>query len=469
VTAVDVSPTIVERLAAHRTLSAAPRDQLEWLAARGRLQQFAAGETVVRAGEPITELAILLTGHMSIRVNRGSGTRKVMEWFGGDVGGLLPYSRLTKSPGYSIAEEATEMFRVDREHFPRMIRECHELTAILVHVMLDRARHFTSSDFHDEKMLSLGRLAAGLAHELNNPTSAVVRSAEALASRLPESLSAFRALGAAQLADVELAAFDKAADVCVASIDAQVRSPMEQMDREDAIADWLADRGANTAAAQALGESSVTLESLDALAAALPKEALDPTLAALAEACTTRKLTSEIEKAAFRIHELVAAIKSFTYMDQAAVPKPVDIARGLADTITMLQAKARKKSVGVTLEAPAGLPMIQGFGGELNQVWVNLLDNAIDAVPENGRVQVAAAVEGDVLAVRIVDDGPGIPDADRGRIFEPFFTTKPVGSGTGLGLDIVRRLVGRHDGEIDVSSRPGRTEFCVMLPTKSAR
>ena len=179
--------------------------------------------------------------------------------------------------------------------------------------------------------------------------------------------------------------------------------------------------------------------------------------------CSTHQLASQIETAATRIHNLVTAVKGFTYMDQATMPKPVDIGQGLSDTLAVLNAKARGKSVKVTLDVEAGLPRIPGFGGELNQVWANLVDNALDAA--QGHVAVTARRLGPSVVVSVVDDGPGLPREIRDRIFDPFFTTKPVGQGTGLGLDIARRLVSRHLGEIEVESRPGHTEFRVALPT----
>ena len=183
--------------------------------------------------------------------------------------------------------------------------------------------------------------------------------------------------------------------------------------------------------------------------------------------CATYRLASEIETAASRIHNLVAAVKGFTYMDQSTMPKPVDVRQGLADTLAVLNAKARGKSVGVSLDVAADLPRIQGFGGELNQVWANLVDNALDAA--RSHVAVTAGRQGHSVVVRVVDDGPGFPQEIRERIFDPFFTTKPVGQGTGLGLDIARRLVRRHDGEIDVDSRPGHTQFSVTLPIDAGR
>ena len=170
-----------------------------------------------------------------------------------------------------------------------------------------------------------------------------------------------------------------------------------------------------------------------------------------------------------RISGLVTAIKGFTHMDQAMVAEPVDLGLSLANTVTVLRAKARQKSATVAIELEAGLPRVRGFAGELNQIWGNLIDNALDAVEEGGHVEVKASREGERVVVRIVDDGPGIPAAIRERIFDPFFSTKPMGQGTGLGFDIVRRLVRHNDGVIEVDSKPGRTEFRVALPIDEAQ
>jgi signal transduction histidine kinase len=460
------SEDLLDRLTDHRTVGSAPREELAWLAERAQFLQFKTGETLAEPGSPLRGLMILLTGHISIRLNRGAGSRKAMEWYAGDVSGMLPYSRMTGSPGVVIVEEPVDALELDRRYFPEMIRTCHELTSICVHVMIDRARHFTSGAFHDEKLLSLGRLSAGLAHELNNPASAVVRSAQALGNQLTEALKAFRALGAARLPDPTLKMLDEVADICVTTVETSVRSPIEQADREDEFAEWLDDRGADSRAAASLAESAVELSSLGKLADLLSPEILNDVIRALAAGCATRKLTHEIENAATRIDGLVAAIKGFSYMDQATVPQAVDVARGLSNTLAVMRSKAKKKSIRMELDIAPDLPMIQGYGGELNQVWGNLIENALDAAPENGHVEIRARAEGPFLCVTVIDDGPGIPENIRNRIFEPFFTTKPVGSGTGLGLDISRRLVGRHDGAIDFRSRPGRTEFSVSLPLK---
>jgi signal transduction histidine kinase len=460
----SVDADLVARLALHRTLGAAPREELAWLAAHGELRRYAVGEVATHKGRPEEWLQVMLSGHLAAHADRGAGARRLISWRGGDVCGLLPYSRGGAPPGDTVAEEPIEMFVVHRDHFPGMIGACPRVTALLVHAMLDRARFFTSSELHDEKLVSLGKLAAGLAHELNNPASAAARGTGLLTQALADADAAARALEAARLSDAQLACLDAVRDLCAPDPAPARPSPLERADREDALASWLAARGLDGASAAPLAETGVTPAALDTLAAALPAGALGAAVKSIAAGCAVRALTSDIGISVARIHELVAAVKGFTYMDQAPIAAPTDVGRGIADTLAVMGARSLEKSVAVIVDLDPDLPRVLGAGGELNQIWANLVDNALDAVAPSGRIEVSAHRERGRVVVRIVDDGPGIAPEIQGRIFDPFFTTKPVGHGTGLGLDIVRRLVQRHDGELDLDSRPGRTEFRVSLP-----
>jgi signal transduction histidine kinase len=456
---------LTAKLAAHRVLGSVPPDELAWIRDRGRMWSLKAGDVLTpKASEQVAGIYFILSGRLSIHVDRGAGPHKVMEWRAGDVTGLLPYSRMVAPPGDVVAEEPMEAWMIGREDTAAMIRDCHEVTSRLVHLMLDRARQFTSSDLHDEKMVSLGKLAAGLAHELNNPASAMARGAKLLADRLADAETASVALGAVGLNEEQRARITAIRDACQYTPVQQVRSPLEEADRENAIADWLDRRGVDAALAEELAESAATLESLDRLAAELDERSLEPALRWLASGCATRRMATELEEAAVRISDLVSSVKGFTQMDRAAGPEPVDVGLGLRQTLAVIQAKARGKSVGVAITADPDLPRVRGVAGELNQVWLNLIDNALDAAPVSGRVEVRAEHRDGRVVVRVIDDGPGIPADVRKRIFDPFFTTKPVGQGTGLGLDISRRLVRRHNGDMDVESEPGRTEFRVTFP-----
>ena len=455
---------LVERLAAHRTVGSAPREELAWLAAHGDVRHLATGDVLSAKSAPVEGFFVLLSGRVALFVDRGAGPQKAIEWRAGDVSGLLPYSRMVNPPGDAIAQEPTTLLALHRAHLKTMVRECYEVTALLVHTMVDRARTFTSSDLHNEKLLSLGKLSAGLAHELNNPVAAIERGAARLEDRLEDAERAARVLGAAGLSEAQLAALDAVRTSCLTTRVEGVRSPLEEADREQAIADWLEDHGLDVAIADTLAETAVTLEALDSVAAAVHGPALDAVLRWAASGCAVRGLASEIQEAATRVSGLVVAIKGFTHMDHAAVAEPVDLGRGLGDTVAVLRAKARGKAATVHVAVSPGLPRVRGFVGELNQVWSNLLDNALDAIADGGRVEVSADRAGTRVVVRVVDNGSGIPAGVRERIFDPFFTTKAVGQGTGLGLDIVRRLVRHNDGDIEVESQPGRTEFRVSLP-----
>lgn len=454
---------LVDRLAGHKTLGGAPREELAWLAAHGSLRQLDEGEVLTAKGESVLGLFIVLSGRIAIYIDRGAGRHKLMEWRAGDVTGMLPYSRLVSPPGDSVAQEQSEIFAVPREDLAGMIRECHELTSILVHKMLDRSKQFTSSALQDEKMVSLGKLSAGLAHELNNPVAAIERSAALLEDRLDEAEQATRELGASRLTDTQLAALDMVRSSCLVRVPG-VLSPIQQAEREDAITDWLADHGVDGAVAGPLAETAVTLGALERVAAEINGPPLAAALRSVAAGCSVRVIASEIQEAATRISGLVMAIKGFTHMDQATVAEPVNLSGSLANTVAVLNSKARTKSVTVTVDVDPDLPRVRGFAGELNQIWANLIDNALDAVSDSGRVDVTAHRDRQHIVVRIVDNGPGIPAEIRDRMFEPFFTTKPVGKGTGLGLDIVQRLVIHNDAEIEVDTAPGRTEFRVCLP-----
>src|SRR5262245_35506097 len=411
----------------------------------------------------IPSLYVLLTGHVAIRVDRGSGRLQVIEWYGGDVTGFLPYSRLTGAPGTSTAEETTEVLALHRDHFPELISSCHELTALLVHVMLDRARRFTSADLQTEKLISLGRLSAGLAHELNNPASAVARSAEELSGCLFELEASALALGAAGLTSEQLGVLSEVRKRCSEPDPSVALGPMERADREDEVGDWMAGHGLRGELVVGVAETPLSVAGLEGLERATRDESRGHSMHAV-DTDRVRSLATDVRMSARRVHDLVKSVKGFAHMGQQASKKPVDIRQGLTDTLAVLRGKARQKSVSLTLEAADDLPLIDGFGGELNQVWQNLIDNAIDATPPEGHVSVSAARKDGGVVVRVTDDGPGVPEKLKDRIFEPFFTTKPQGEGTGLGLDIVRRLVRVHNGLIEVASRPGCTEFRVILP-----
>ncbi|MGD2046114.1 MAG: ATP-binding protein [Gemmatimonadota bacterium] len=461
--------TVVDRLAALPLLADVPRQELEWLVQHGDLRVFEPGEVIAPRGKRIETLWVVMSGHLAVRVDRGVGPRRVIEWHSGELSGMLPYSRMKGPPGHNYAEERTELLMIHEDQFPEMINRCPTVTAKAVHAMVDRARRFNTSDLQDEKMLSLGRLAAGLAHELNNPAAATVRAAKSLLEGMSEADAAARAFAAAGLTAKQLEAVERLRESCSTGMPGNVFSPIELSDREDEIVDWLEDHGVSEAPASALVDTSLTVEDLDELASEVSGEDLDVTLRWLATDCSTSTLATDIERAATRISDLVGAIKRFTHMDNLAGPESVDVEPGLRDTLRVIASKSKSKGATVSLDIAPDLPCVRANGGELNQIWLNLIDNALDAINEGGRIDIRAELELDHVVVRVVDDGPGIPPEVLPHIFDPFVTTKPPGQGTGLGLEIALRLARSYQGDITVESEPGRTEFAVSLPLDEAK
>ena len=469
-------PSTLERLALLPSLTAIPRAQLEWLVAHGVVRQFVDGSMVYSDAQPEgliysketpdPGLVVLLAGCLSIRrMDRTGVAREVRRLVPGRVSGMLPYSRLKVkgATGFIVADGLVEILLIASTDIREMTRECYDFTAFCVSEMLDRARAFTADDRHQEKMAALGRLSAGIAHELNNPSSAIGRSAREMDACQREVVAAARALGAAALGGEQLAAC-RALEMAAERTPDQPLSSLAHADREDAIELWLADRGIDTSFAHRLANTGLTIPDLDAASRALPAEELGVVLAYTGAKVTAAQLTAEVENAARRIHSLVTAVKKHTHMDRAPSVEAIQLEGHLRDTLALVGSQARAKSIALDLSIGPDLPAVQGVAGELNQVWLNLLDNAVDAAPEDGHVSVTAGCERGNVVVRVIDDGPGIAAGDLGRIFDPFFTTKPVGQGAGLGLDVVRSVVQSHRGLVEVDSRPGYTEVRVSLP-----
>ena len=431
--------------------------------AHGQLEVYEAGIIIAPKGKPIKHIWIMLSGCMAVKVDRGVGPRLVIEWRAGDVSGMLPYSRMKGPPGSNYLEEKSELLSIEIKHVPEMIHACPEFTAYTVHLMLDRARSFSASDLQDEKMISLGKLAAGLAHEINNPAAAIVRGAQLLLKNLADVDAAARKIGSAALTDEMFASIEQFRSSCLLASSDTLLSPIQQADREEEIADWLEHNNVDKTNAGLLVDTPVTIDMLENLKNKLSGETLDFALDWIATYCAANSIAVDIEQAASRISELVSAIKKFTYMDNLAGSESVDVAAGLRDTIKVLAAKSKSKGAAITLDVQTNLPHVRATGSELNQVWMNLIDNALDAISNSGKIYIRAYMETNHLIVSIVDDGPGIPKDVLPRIFDPFFTTKPPGTGTGLGLDITRRILRMHHGDITIQSQPGQTEFRVSL------
>jgi signal transduction histidine kinase len=342
-----------------------------------------------------------------------------------------------------------------------------ELTQRLVGLMSDRIRETTRREQQRDRLVSLGKLSAGLAHELNNPASAAKRAASQLRDMLIKIRDSSHELGRRDLTQAQKAEIDKL-ETSFVQHDEVPPDALTISDLEEQIDSLLRSHGQSDLwqLAADLARKNIKPEALESLFATLEPDTARAALVRIAASVEVATLLKEIESGTSRISDLVGAIKEYTYMDQTPVQN-VDIAKSLETTLTILNHKLKR---GITVERDyQRIPLlVNSFGSELNQVWTNLIDNAIDAMGSKGILRLKTYRQDDCVVVEIADNGPGIPPEVRAHIFEPFFTTKGVGEGTGLGLDTVQRIVKKHRGDIQVISQPGETKFQVWLPTAEA-
>ena len=471
VTATSNSPDDkVEALRRVHVFADLPEDQLKWFAENVRDERFAAGDILFRKGDPPDWMAVFLEGEMHAYRDDNAHDGYVYISRAGDpaseVTGVLPFSRMTEFTVTGRAAMTTRILRFPVHLFPELLQRMPILAKRLVGIMSDRVREMTTADQQQDKLMALGKLSAGLAHELNNPAAGATRAANDLIATLAELRAADLRLCRHAFTTEQEDAIRAFEDVALehTATTAELNS-LEQSDREDQVASWLEDHGVADPwkLSSNLVEAGIDAAGLERISDVLEKATFADVLARVNAQLAAAKLASEIKAATSRISELVGAIKEYSYMDQASVQQ-VDIHKSLESTLLILKYKLKKKSIAVTREYDEALLRIKAYGSELNQVWTNLIVNAVDAMPESGTLKVRTKREPTDILVEIRDNGSGISPELRSRIFEPFFTTKPVGEGTGLGLDTVARIVRKHRGNIRVESKPGDTCFQIRLP-----
>ncbi len=460
----------VEALRRVHVFADLPDEQLQWFADHTEDVRHAPGDVLFQKGAPADVLVIYLEGE--VRAYRDDQAHDGYVYIGRagepntEVSGVLPFSRMKEWSATGRAVTDMRLLRFPVSLFPELLQRMPELVKRLVGLMSDRVRDVTVADQQQDKLMALGKLSAGLAHELNNPAAGATRAAKDLILVLKELREADLRLCRHDLTSEQYAAivsFENSAIEQLATV--QPLDSLAQSDLEDVLAAWLENHGVADPwkYSNNLVEAGIDAEHLEKIFGTIDASAIGDVLARVNAQLATVKLAREIRTGTARISELVGAIKEYSYMDQASVQE-VDVHKGLESTLLILKYKLRKKNIELTREYADNLPRIKAYGSELNQVWTNLIVNAIEAMQDGGKLKVRTQLEPTDVMVEIRDSGAGIPESVKTHIFEPFFTTKAVGEGTGLGLDTVARIVRKHRGNIRFDSKPGDTCFQVRLP-----
>src|ERR1700675_2028832 len=443
-----------------------PDDQLAWFLSQSQELHLKAGETYLRAGDPANAMFVILEGGFQWR-GEFSGETIMREIQAGEVTGVLPFSRMKQFALTGRAMTDARVLRFPASHFPELVQKMPELAQRLVGLMSDRIREATRFEQQRERLAGLGKLSAGLAHELNNPASAAKRATSQLRKILKKIKDASVELGRRDLTPAQKSEIEK----LEAAFTAHDEPPLDALalsDLEEQVDSLLRSHGQNDLwqLAADLARKNIKPEVLESLFAALDAGTPRAALVRIAASVEIGNLLNEIESSTSRISDLVGAIKEYTYMDQSPVQN-VDIVKSLETTLIILNHKL-KRGVEVQRDYQPIPFLVNSFGSELNQVWTNIIDNAIDAMGGKGELRLRTYQDDGCVVVEIGDNGPGISPEVEAHIFEPFFTTKGVGEGTGLGLDTVQRIVKKHRDNIQVDSKPGDTRFHVWLPLAEA-
>lgn len=477
IAAAPAEPTPIDRIiSALRTiavLDGLTDREYEWLAAHSTERVGPDGALIFREGEPSQHTHIILRGDVMAQ-RRKSGPVALFVGRTSRLTGKLPFSRMKTWGADGRSVGPVWVLDIHEDLFEEMLCAIPSMAQRCVSLLLDRVRDFTRMEEQAEKLLALGKLAANLSHELNNPASAAQRSAASLSTELREADEAKYRLGRLFSSEEELNRYKawvkNAREYVRASsgFSPLPQSPLEATDHEEEVARWLEQHHVTSAwtIAPSLAEARLPLPMLDSLAEAISPEVLSPALETFASALRVERMADTVVDSSGRIFELISAIRGYSFMDQAAV-QDVDLPASIENTLAMF--RSRTANVKITLEYDEGLPLVSAYGSELNQVWSALIENALDAMHDHGTLNIAIRVTGQTVIIEILDDGPGIPEIIQSRIFEPFFTTKPIGTAMGLGLDRVQRIVNKHGGSVAMESKPGATCAQVRIPINRLR
>ncbi|HSD62926.1 MAG TPA: ATP-binding protein [Ignavibacteriaceae bacterium] len=465
------NPVTINELKTVVALNELPDDHLKWILDHSEYAEYEDGELMFKSGEPIDFMTVMLEGKGDFYMNV-NGRMVYYVTFGNDeltggISGLLPYSRMRNSPGNSIAVGKVRMLKLHKKYFPELENLNPALIQRLIGYMTERARYFATTQMQQEKVSALGKLAAGIAHELNNPAAAIDRISDELNNRLRLNIELTEGLLDQNISPA-LIRYIK--DIAKEKSNHRMRKErltvLVRMQKEDEINDWLSDMGFEDTnqMAETFIEAGISPGDLDKIKNEAGSEAFHNILKWLENLLSSQLIIRDLEDASERITNLVGAIKSHVHMDRLDTLHYTDLHKDIEDTLILLGYKIRDKNITVKKNFCDNMPEIEVYSGDLNQVWTNIIDNAIYAVPKDGEITIDTSCDMKNVTVSITDNGTGIGKDIINRIFDPFFTTKKVGEGTGIGLDIVKTVITRHNGDVKVSSVSGRTEFKICIP-----
>jgi signal transduction histidine kinase len=455
---------VIAALRAVEALKGLADEEYYWLAANAT-ERIGDGQRIVfRQNDPAHHLSILLEGEIYIH-RRNSGSISMFIGRTAQITGRLPYSRMATWAGDGVSSGHLWILDIHEDAFPAMLLAIPSMAQRCVSIMLDRVRDFTRADQQAEKLDALGKLAANLSHELNNPASAAQRAAQSLRSAIDRDQELCR-LGRLFPSEEELSKYLEWTRKSLAVIQAEPVvnvTSLAESDREEELLKWLeAHRVPNAwSVAPAFAGTKLPLSLLDELATVIGSGVLPAAVVSFSTTLNAHNLVDAVSDSSARIFRIVDAIRDYSYMDQTPIQK-VDLVHSLENALALLG--TRLHEMVVVRDYDREMPAITVYGGELSQVWTALIENAIDATNGKGTLKLTTGLKGEMAFVEIWDDGVDIDPALSTRIFEPFFTTKPLGQALGLGLDTVRRIVGKHFGSVTVQSGPGATCFQVLLP-----
>jgi signal transduction histidine kinase len=464
----------IEELKSIVALKDLPTGHLQWILDHSEYHQYEDGTQIKKTGDEADVMMITIEGKIAFYLDYHG--RLVYYFYytndaaTGGVGGLFPYSRMKFYPGCSFAVGTLRCLQLHKKYFSELEQLNPDFIQQLIGYMTERAKLVATMQMQHEKVSALGQLSAGIAHELNNPASAIDRISSELTKRLKLNYELTEKLLQHNISATNILTLRNMVESKNPLTKTRL-SALERMEKEDEITDWLEKAGVIRVqeVSETFADEGFSPGDFDNIKATVSKEAFTELIHWFENLVSSERIIKDLEEASSRISFLVGAIKSHVHMDRTQDLQPTNIHKDIENTLTLLGYKLREKGIHVKKIFCDNLPDIPVYVGELNQVWTNIVDNAVYALAKKGEIIIETSCDDKMVTVKIIDNGSGIAPDILSRIFDPFFTTKKIGEGTGIGLDLVNRIVKHHNGEIKVSSEPGRTEFAICIPVIQAK